>query len=285
MTCLNIKDYLDVVKPKQTFLLMITFCVSFLVASNLKIDFIKFTLSFVSVLLAVMGTTALNMKLDSDIDALMPRTRDRPVPSGRISPLHCTFYGAFLYLTGLIISIFTAFQLSIVILLGLLFYIVIYTLILKRRTPYSIILGGFAGAMPSLAGWVAVNGFSLAGFIISAIVLLWIPSHIWYLSIHYYDDYEKAGIPMYPLVAGMRKASWAIVLATGFMLLAESILYLISSLNLVFLVVSQIVTLNFLFKSARFAVSPKRVKAKRMYKLASITLGLIYLAMVLDILI
>jgi protoheme IX farnesyltransferase len=134
--------------------------------------------------------------------------------------------------------------------------------------------------MPSLAGWTAASGqIEIAGIIISTIILLWIPAHIWYLSIHFEDDYRLAGVPMLPLVVGMERASWAIVLSTGFMLILVTLLYLTTSLGQMYFTVSFIFTSYFFYRTVKFARSPSREKAKNMYKLASITLGAIYLSL------
>ncbi len=277
----KLKSLLDVTKPKQTLLLMVTFFVSYFVAGG-HIG-LRFLYSAVATYLAVAGTTALNMWLDRDIDALMPRTKNRPVPSGILTPVECAIFGTILFTLSIAISTLVNYYLSIVLFAGLFFDIVIYTVLLKRRSPYSIVLGGVAGAMPALAGWVSVDGFSLAGLIVATIVLLWIPSHIWYISMHYEEDYRMAGIPMYPLIVGMERASWAIVFATAIMLILAAALYVLLPLNLLYLVISISAILFFLYKAVKFAMNPSRERAKKMYKLASMTLGIVYISMLLGV--
>ncbi|HID42940.1 MAG TPA: protoheme IX farnesyltransferase [Archaeoglobaceae archaeon] len=278
---MEVKPYLEVTKPKQTVLLMVTCVISYIVAGD-SFNIFHFIVTCIAVFLAVAGTTALNMWLDRDIDSLMSRTRHRPVPSGRLSDEECAFYGSILFLIGFAIGLKINFYLAIVLLMGLFFDIIIYTILLKRMSPYSIVLGGVAGAMPSLAGWTAAAGrIELTGIIISTIILLWIPAHIWYLSIHFEEDYRLAGIPMLPLVVGMEKASWAIVISTGIMLILVSLLYLMTSLGTLYLSISFVFTSYFLYRTIKFAKSPSREKAKHMYKLASITLGVIYLSMLI----
>ena len=269
---MDIRSFYEVIKPKQTMLLMVTFVVAYLVAAR-NINFIHFTQAFIATILTIAGTTALNMWLDKDIDTLMPRTKKRPVPSGRLTPEGCAVYGSILFILGIIIGLNIGYQFVIVLSLGLFFDIIVYTVLLKRKSPYSIVLGGLAGAMPSLAGWTAVNGIGLPGVIISTIVLLWIPAHIWYLSIHFEEDYRKAGIPMLPLIVGMEKASWAIVVSVALMLILIAVLFIILPLGLAYLILSILITSYFLYKAIKFAKSPSRVKARRMYKLASMTLG------------
>ncbi|ADB57996.1 heme o synthase [Archaeoglobus profundus] len=279
------RQFIEVIKPKQTALLMITCVVAYLVSlRSLSIDIVHFLKAMISTFLAVAGTTALNMWLDRDIDALMCRTRNRPVPSGKLSPKTCMIYGSTLFISGFLIGLTVNVVLAIVLLLGLIFDIVIYTILLKRKSPYSIVLGGFAGAMPALAGWCAVREVDiLGGLLLATIVLLWIPAHIWYITMHYEDDYRKANIPMYPLVVGMEKASWAIVFCTALMLIVVALLYIVADLSLLYLVLSTLVVSYFLYKAVRFAKAPDRVKARKMYKLASVTLGIVYISMLFGI--
>jgi len=277
----KLKALIEVTKPKQTFLLMITFLVSYIVARG-GADF-NFVIAAISMFLAISGTTAINMWLDRDIDAIMPRTRKRPVPAGILKPSECAAFGAAIFAIGQVLAFLVSLEFGLVVFFGLFFDIVVYTILLKRKSPYSIVLGGFAGAMPALGGWVAVQGFTLPGFIIAAIVLLWIPSHIWYISMHYEEDYRMANIPMYPLVVGMERASWAIVFATAAMLVLAASLYVLLPLGIFYLVISTSAVAFFLYKAVKFALSPDRVKARKMYKLASMTLGLVYFSLLLGV--
>ncbi len=278
---MDIKSYIEVIKPKQTTLLMVTCVIAYGIAAT-PFNAINFLQSMLAVFLAVAGTTALNMWLDNDIDSLMTRTKKRPVPAGRLSPNKCAVYGISLFGVGFFLGLGVNPSLALVLLLGLFFDIIIYTVLLKRMSPYSIILGGVAGAMPSLAGWTAAAGqIEVAGIIISTIILLWIPAHIWYLSIHYEDDYKFAGVPMLPLVVGMERASWAIVGFTASMLILVLLLFWITSFSYAYIMISFMVTFYFFYRTIKFALSPSREKAKYMYKLASMTLGAIYLAMLI----
>jgi len=256
--------------------------ISFLVASGFSTSLILFLKVFTAVSLAVAGTTALNMWLDRDIDILMPRTMRRPVPSGRLSARICAVYGSILFIIGFIVGYTINIYVPVILFLGLFFDIVIYTVLLKRKNPYSIALGGLAGAMPSLAGWTAAKGYpDLAGIIVSAIILLWIPAHIWYLSMYFEEDYRKAGIPMLPLVVGMERTSWLIVFSVGLMLLMVSMLFILLPFGPAYLIASFLITLYFFYRAIIFARSPDRIGARKMYKLASMTLGIIYFSMIL----
>jgi protoheme IX farnesyltransferase len=272
---MKLMSFAELIKPKQTLLLMITFLISFLVAGGRKIT------PAVATLLTIAGTTALNMWLDRDIDAMMMRTRKRPLPSGELSPKACFIYGTTLFSIGLFLALLTKIEFAVVLLLGLFFDIIVYTVMLKRRSPYSVVIGGLAGAMPALAGWVAVQGFTIPGFLIASIVLLWIPSHIWFIAIYFEEDYRKANIPTFPLVFGIQKTAKVISLSTFLMIWVLIALYLVFPMHPIFFLVSMPITLYFLLKVIFFALRPERSKARGMYKLASIKLGSIFLGILI----
>lgn len=272
---MNSRALIEVIKPKQTLLLMITFLVSFAVAGGNE----SFPLCFLATFLAISGTTALNMWIDRDIDALMMRTRKRPVPLGELSPTGCAIYGTLLFFSGFLIALKVSVEFALVLLMGLFFDILVYTVMLKRKSPYSVIIGGFAGAMPALAGWVAVQGLTLPGFLIAGIVLLWIPSHIWFIAMYYEEDYRNAGIPMLPLLVGMKKASLTIAFATLLMLFLALTVYFSMSLSPIYLAISIPAILIYLLKVIKFSLAPKKEDSRKMYKLASITLSAVFIAM------
>lgn len=268
---MNPRALIDLIKPKQTFLLMLTFAISYVVAGGRDL------LPALAVFLTISGTTALNMWLDRDIDALMLRTRKRPLPSGEIDPTLCAVYGFSLFSIGFVLALFLRLDFALVLFLGLLFDIIVYTVMLKKRSPYSIIVGGFAGAMPALAGWVAVNGFTLPGFLMASIVLLWIPSHIWFIAIFYEEDYRRANIPMFPVVFGAKRTAIAIAVAESILLCILILLYLALPMHAIYLAVVP-VSAYYLFRTISFASNPSKIEARRMYKLASIKLGFVFLA-------
>jgi len=277
---------IELIKPKQTTLLMITCVVAYLVAAEHILSPLHFALSMVAVLLAVAGTTALNMWLDMDIDVLMPRTKNRPLPSGRLAPWVCALYGSILFAAGMVLALRFSISFAAVLAIGLFFDILVYTVILKRKSPYSIVLGGVAGAMPSLAGWTAARGaIEPAGIVLSLIVLVWIPAHIWYLSMYFEEDYRLSGVPMLPLVVGMERTSWVIVVGISTMLMLVGVLFLLLPLGHAYLLTSVLFTSYLLYRSVRFALSPSREGARRMYRLASITLGAVFCSMVVGVIV
>jgi len=150
------------------------------------------------------GANAMNMYFDRDIDELMARTQSRPVPSGQVEPGQAAVFGVLMGAGGFTFLYLVVNPLSAYLTISAFaFYVVVYTLILKRITSMNIVIGGAAGAMPPVIGWAAVtNSISLEALLMFAIVTFWTPPHFWALSLNYSSDYKRAGVPMLPVVAG-----------------------------------------------------------------------------------
>jgi len=159
---------------------------------------------------------ALNMWFDRDIDAIMRRTSKRPIPTGRISADGALGFGIVLSLASVLVMYLATNLAATLILAGsILFYVLVYTMWLKRRTPQNIVIGGAAGAFPPLIGWAAVTGsVDLMPLLMFAIVFFWTPPHFWALSLYAHADYERAGVPMLPVVAGAKATRRQIMLYT-----------------------------------------------------------------------
>ncbi|MEM0268401.1 MAG: heme o synthase [Candidatus Korarchaeum sp.] len=278
---LRLSDLLCLTKPKQTSLLLLTSIFTYLGAGGTRID--TLVMLAAAMLLSISGTTSLNMALDADIDAMMPRTRDRPVPAGRLSKWDALLFGLLLFSVGLALSSIINFWVAFSTSLGMIFDIVVYTLWTKRRTPLSIIFGGLAGAAPSLAGWAAARDtMEVQAVLIALITMLWIPSHIWYISIYYLDDYANARVPMAPVKWGIKRTSELIVASNFLLITSQLLLFAIGPFGPLFLIFSLPITLRFLYHSIRYARRPERGEARRMYKVASPVEGVIFLAIALD---
>lgn len=277
----KISDYICLTKPKQTFLLLLTSVFTYVGAGGYRLDVL--TLLTAAMMLSISGTTAVNMALDADIDSIMGRTRNRPIPAGRVSRGEALSFGALLFLIGLavayMINSWTAFSTS----LGIVFDLVVYTLWTKRKTPLSIVFGGVAGAAPSLAGWAAATGtLDLSALLIALITITWIPAHIWYISIYHIDDYRGAGIPMLPVVVGIQKTAKIIIASVIIMFMSELALAIVGPFGLVFLMIALPSTLLLLYRSLIYARNPTVEGAKTMYKTASPVEGMAFLGLALD---
>lgn len=213
--------YGELIKTRQTILLIYTAVFAyFITAAELEI-FNWFALIFMilSLFLAVSGSTALNMYIDRDIDAIMERTKDRPLPSGKVSPSTVLINGLVLTILGILIAFLINWLTALIIFLGFFFDVVIYTIWLKRRTKFSIIFGGVAGGLPAMAGRVALMGsLDDVGMYFMLFILTWIPVHILTLSLlpKNYNGYKEAKIPMWPVVSS--KSQTMRVIALGALL-------------------------------------------------------------------
>src|SRR5919201_3618648 len=205
-------DYLEMTKPKVQSLLLFTTVTTMYVAGTPPLG--RVLLTCLGGALASGGAGAINHCFDRDIDASMTRTARRPVPSGRVSPAAAMTYGVALGIASFGLLALTVNVLAAALALsGLLGYVLVYTVWLKRRTPQNIVIGGAAGAVPPLVAWAATTG-SLDGsaLYLFAIVFYWTPPHFWALSLLMKDEYAKAGVPMMPVVRGEDETRFQIVL-------------------------------------------------------------------------
>ncbi|MEM2597439.1 MAG: heme o synthase, partial [Thermofilum sp.] len=198
-----VRDLSQLFKIKQTLLLLLTGVFAYVAGSHGRIDFTTLLLTSLSIFLSVSGTTGFNMVLDADIDAAMFRTRGRPLPAGRMTKREATAASASALAAGLLLAYAVNPFVLVAGLMGFLIDILAYTVLLKRSSPWSVVVGGFAGGMPALGGWAAATGgFGTGGLLLMLLVALWSCAHIWSLATYYSEDYRRAGVPMLPVVYG-----------------------------------------------------------------------------------
>jgi protoheme IX farnesyltransferase len=209
------RDWIALLKPRVMSLVVYSGFIGLLVAPGHLHPVLAFT-AVVCIAVAAGACGAINMWYDRDIDAIMRRTRNRPIPAGRIEPSAALGYGITLaigsvLLMGVALNIVAAGVLA----LSIAFYVFVYTIWLKRRTPQNIVIGGAAGAFPPLVGWAAVTGsVDLMPLVLFAIIFIWTPPHFWSLALFANDDYRRAGVPMLPVVAGGKETRRQIVIYT-----------------------------------------------------------------------
>lgn len=219
------RRYLPLFKSLQTGLLLLTGLAGFM---STRCPFINWQTTLAvagSLTLAISGSTILNMWYDRDIDARMGRTAARPIPSGEVSPNEALILGLVLSASGVAWALYIDVLYGVIVFAGLFFDVVIYTIWLKRRTPWSIIWGGLAGGMPVLAGHALGSGrIEWVGIVLALAVVFWIPTHIMTFSMRYFNDYQRAGVPTFPSVYGFAKTRMIVaissMLAGGMMALA-----------------------------------------------------------------
>jgi heme o synthase len=210
-----LQDWIALLKPGVMSLVVFTGLIGLLVAPG----YLNPVLAFSAVLCIAVGAGAcgaINMWYDRDIDVLMRRTRNRPIPAGRMPPGSALAYGVTLATFSVMLMFLATNAVAAgVLALSIFFYVFVYTVWLKRRTPQNIVIGGAAGAFPPLVGWAAVTGsVSLVPVVLFAIVFFWTPPHFWSLALFSNNDYQRAGVPMLPVVAGARKTRQYIALYT-----------------------------------------------------------------------
>jgi protoheme IX farnesyltransferase len=199
----DVADYVALMKPRVMFLVVFTALVG-LVAAPVSLHPVLAIASLICIAAGAGAAGALNMWYDADIDAKMARTAARPVPRGRVTAEEARSFGAVLAVGSVICLGVMANWLSAVLLAVTIgFYVVVYTIWLKRLTPQNIVIGGAAGAVPPMIGWAAATGgISLESFVLFLIIFVWTPPHFWALALLRTHDYAKAGVPMLPVVAG-----------------------------------------------------------------------------------
>ncbi len=277
-----LRDYLTLTKPKVQSLLLFTTATTMYVAGDPSPGLVLVTC--LGGALSAGGAGAVNHALDRDIDRTMARTAERPVAGGRVSPTAAIRFGAllglcsFLLLTLVVNPLAAALSLS-----GLLGYVFVYTLWLKRSTPQNIVIGGAAGAVPPLVAWAAVTGgLSGTAFYLFAIVFFWTPPHFWALSLLMKDDYARAGVPMMPVARGEAETRRLILLYTILLYAVTQLPFCAGGFGVGYLVVSMALGAAFIYCAARLLRSADRRWALRTYLFSLAYLALLFLAMPLD---
>jgi len=283
---LNLRDYVEVTKPKTVALLVFTSVATMMIAMLSERWMVPglMVAGLIAITTASAGCNTVTCYIDKDIDAVMRRTSNRPLPTGRIAPPErAVIWGVFLIATGLVLGLWINVTSFVILLLGVLDNVVVYSLWLKRRNPLNIILGGFSGGLPAMFGWSAITGtISLLSVLLAGLVVLWIPSHIWSLAILSKDDYARAGVPMLPVVME-EKAALRCIVATVILMIPFSLaVYWKGGFGWIYagsaLVLGAVVLILNLYLFAR----PTRDNAYRAFKVSSPYLFLLFLSMVVD---
>src|SRR5687768_5171119 len=201
----RVRDYVDLLKPRVMALVVFTGLVGVMIAPGHLHPFTA-ALAVLAIALGSGAAGCINMWYERDLDALMARTAHRPLPAGRVAPDDALGLGVLLSIFSvLLMAVSTNFAAAALLAAAILFYVFIYTIWLKRRTPQNIVIGGAAGAFPPLIGWAAATGSAdTLPMLLFALIFLWTPPHFWSLSLFVRSDYAKAGVPMLPVVAGAR---------------------------------------------------------------------------------
>ncbi|MHA1978653.1 MAG: heme o synthase [Candidatus Hodarchaeales archaeon] len=280
--------YGELIKSKQTFLLVYTSFFAYLISAwSTGINLSVFLWLNVGVFFAISGSTLLNMYIDRDIDALMERTKCRPLPMGKISPRIVLRHGLLFTIAGLLtIAVFVDYLTMLVVFLGAFFDVIVYSLILKRRTRFSIIFGGIAGGLPALAGATAVSGsITLSGILMGLFVLCWIPLHILTLALlpKNLEGYRNAHIPMWPVIRSESQTIQVITLSA----ILSTLLIAFTGITLNIRLLPLLPLLFFCFFMIWLSITnlrkPTQVKTFRIFKLASMLMAFAFLWLLIGV--
>ena len=211
----GVADWIALLKPRVVSLVVVTGAIGMAVAPG-RLNPVLAITTVIAIALGAGAAGAINMWYDRDIDRKMRRTATRPVAAGRVDPDEALHYGIGLSaLSVLMLGLATNIAAGAWLALSIAFYVFVYTMWLKRRTPQNIVIGGAAGAFPPIIGWVAVTGhLALMPILLFSIVFLWTPPHFWALSLYACGDYDRAGVPMLPVVRGRRTTRWHVLIYT-----------------------------------------------------------------------
>jgi heme o synthase len=277
-----VSDYLEMTKPKVQSLLLFTTITTMYVAGDPSPGLVALTC--LGGALSAGGAGAINHALDRDIDAVMKRTADRPVASGRVSPGAAIVYGVLLGCASFALLALTVNPLAAVLsMTGLLGYVLVYTLWLKRSTPQNIVIGGAAGAVPPLVAWAAVTGeLSGTALYLFAIVFFWTPPHFWSLSLLMKDEYARAGVPMLPVVRGEAETRRQILLYTVLLYAVSQLPFCAGAFGALYLGLSMTLGAIFIALTIVLYKRADRRSALRSYLYSLAYLALLFAAMVAD---
>ena len=249
----------------------------------------KLSLIFLAIFTLIAGTAgaeAITNYIDRDIDSRMQRTAGRPLPAGQITVKEAQILGYSLILAAVIpLVLFGRYYAAIFMFAGIFDNVVVYSYILKRKTPWSIILGGFSGGLPVIIGWYTVtDSFSVVPFLLFLLVIIWIPIHIWSIAYLYREDYSSAGIPMLPVVYSERVTSWAIAISAFLLSVFSILLYFAGENSIIYLTLAIILSVPLFFYAISFMEKPTRKTSLALFKYSSMYLAIIFSAFLILVL-
>jgi len=274
-------------KPRVMSLVIFT-CAVGLLTSNSNINITDAMIGIILVALGAGAAGCLNMWYEADVDALMTRTCLRPIPTGKINKQQALIFGVLLTVFSVgALNYFTNILSASLLLFTIFFYLFVYTIWLKRKTPQNIVIGGVAGSLPPVIGWaIATNSISLVSISLFLIIFFWTPSHFWALSLYKADDYKKAKIPMMPLTDGIEKTKFYILIYSLLMLPVIFLPYAIKFSDLIYLIPVMMLTIYYNFicydlyrhKKNKFVLK----KAKKVFGYSILYLFLIFVLFLID---
>lgn len=277
--------YFALTKPRIIELLLITTVPAMVLATGRWPGTWPVAATLIGGSLSAGGANALNNYVDRDIDQIMRRTRSRPLARQEVAPGKALVFGIVLGVAGFAwLWATTNLVAAVVSTAALLFYVFVYTIGLKRTSSQNIVIGGAAGAAPTLVGWAAVTGtLDLPAWVLFLVVFYWTPPHFWALAIRYKDDYERAGVPMLPVVAGVEATTRKMLLYTGLMVAVSLLLVPVAGMRWIYLVGAIALGGWFLWDTWRVFRRPE--EAMRLFTTSTVYLSALFAAVMLDVLV
>ena len=272
-------------KPRVMSLVIFTCVVGLLIAPN-QVDFLTAALSLMAVTFGAGAAGALNMWYESDLDALMKRTCLRPIPMGKVSRNQALVFGITTSFASVIaLYFFSNFLSAIILAITILFYVVVYTIWLKQRTPQNIVIGGAAGAFPPIIGWsIATGNITLEPIFLFLIIFFWTPSHFWALSLYKTEDYANAKIPMLPVVSGIKTTKINIFVYSIILFFISIAPYFFGYFGLTYFISSLLLGSYYVYLCYRLLTDKNEVKkiAKKIFVYSILYLFLIFTITLID---
>lgn len=283
VTDASVEDYVALLKPRVMSLVVFTGLCGVLMAPG----HIHPVLAFTAILCIAIGAGAagcLNMWYERDIDALMQRTKNRPLPRHRLAPENALAFGVWLASGSVVVmGIGVRWQAAFWLAVTIAFYVFIYTVLLKPRTPQNIVIGGASGALPPLIGWVAVTGeTSLEAWLLFAIIFMWTPPHFWALSLYKCDDYARANIPMLPVVQGQKATKVQILLYSVGMVVVTLLPQVIGMATSFYTTAAAVLGAGFVVLAGRVLMSQTKREAMQLFAYSILYLFVLFFVLTLD---
>ncbi|HEX8917135.1 MAG TPA: heme o synthase [Chloroflexota bacterium] len=280
----RVRAYINLMKPHVTTLLVAVTALTMVMAARGMPPLGLMIATLLGGLMASGSANAINCYLDRDIDGTMGRTLRRSVPAGRVSPQRALVFGLLLGVFSFVEMLLFVNRLAAVLALsGILFYVLVYTRLLKRTTPQNIVIGGAAGAIPPLVGWAAVtDNVSLAAYLLFCVIFFWTPPHFWALALLIKRDYERAGIPMMPVVMGDAETRRHIFLYTLLLIAVSLLLFCSGVMGFLYLATALILGGIMLFMAYRLLRGGSPRWAHRLFWFSNSYLALLFAVMAVD---
>ncbi len=283
----KLKAYIALTKPRIIELLLVTTLPAMFLAKDGLPSIGLMAGTLLGGTMSAGGANAANMVVDRDIDKLMERTKDRPLARGVISPVSAAIFAALLEVAAFVCLWMVANLLAAELALaGALFYLIVYTLWLKRSSPQNIVIGGAAGAVPVLVGWAAVTGsLSWSAIVMFGVVFFWTPPHFWALALHYRDDYKTANVPMLPVVSSYDLTALQMLIYTVILWVCSLLLILVGSMGLIYIIVAAVAGAVFVWQAWGLYRRAKWTSPMKVFHWSITYLTILFVAIAVDVVI